>query len=74
MSKATGQTDTKGWEMHSKVAIVTGAIAMAIALATGGVVQTVHAGNTAWVVAGDEGPSVGTPAPPGRDGATAPGF
>ncbi|WP_406398602.1 hypothetical protein OH805_06325 [Streptomyces sp. NBC_00879] len=58
--------------MSSRVAIVTRVLAVAVVLGVGGAVQTFHTGGTAWMVAGDEGPSVGTPAAP--VGATASGY
>ncbi|MFD4523002.1 hypothetical protein ACFWP7_03490 [Streptomyces sp. NPDC058470] len=60
--------------MRSTVTIVTRGLALALVLGVGGAAQTFHAEETARAVAGDEGPSVGTPAAPARSGATAFGF
>jgi hypothetical protein len=50
--------------MRSRLAIVIGVLATAIAFASEGTVQTLDTGNTARVVAGDEGPSVVRPTAP----------
>ncbi|GGU26826.1 hypothetical protein [Streptomyces lavendofoliae] len=54
--------------MHSRVARVTGVLAMVFAIALGGAATAAHAGpapgGTITVVAGDEGPSTPKPGAP----------